>query len=83
MFERREANQPKQEQLWVDTRDLPRATLNVFFRKLDEALRRMGFAASIRDICQPSYADDEKGGRPGIDPAVYFMAVLGARLGAR
>ena len=78
MFERREVNQPKQEQFWVDTRNLPRATPNVFYRKLDEALRGMGFAESIRDICRPSYADDEKGGRPGIDPAVYFkMLVIG------
>jgi transposase len=78
MFERREANQPKQDQFWVDTRDLPRATPNVFYRKLDEALRGMRFAESIRDICQPSYADDERGGRPGIDPAVYFkMLVIG------
>ncbi|MBU6303729.1 MAG: transposase, partial [Verrucomicrobia bacterium] len=78
MFERREANQPKQEQFWVDTRHLPRATPNVFYRKLDEALRGMSFAGSIRDICRPSYADDERGGRPGIDPAVYFkMLVIG------
>jgi transposase len=78
MFERRESNQPKQEQFWVDTRNLPRATPNVFYRKLDEALRGMGFAEAIRDICQPSYADDEKGGRPGIDPAVYFkMLIIG------
>ncbi|MBU6303663.1 MAG: transposase [Verrucomicrobia bacterium] len=78
IFERREANQPKQGQFWVDTRHLPRATPNVFYRKLDEALLSMGFAESIRDICRPSYADDEKGGRPGIDPAVYFkMLVIG------
>jgi transposase len=78
MFERREANQPKQEQFWVDTRNLPRATPNVFYRKLDEALRGMGFAELIRDICEPSYADSEKGGRPGIDPAVYFkMLIIG------
>lgn len=76
MFERRESNHPKQEQFWVHTRDLPRATPNVFYRKLDEALRSMGFAASVRDICLPSYADDEKGGRPGIDPAVYFKMLM-------
>ena len=78
MFERRESSQPKQEQFWVDTRSLPRATPNVFYRKLDEALRGMGFAESIRAICEPSYANAEKGGRPGIDPAVYFkMLVIG------
>ena len=76
MFERREVNQPKQEQFWVDTRKLPRATPNVFYRKLDDALRSMRFAESIRDICQTSYADDEKGGRPGIDPAVYFKMLM-------
>ena len=76
MFERREVNQPKQEQFWVDTRKLPRATPNVFYRKLDDALRGMRFAESIRDICQTSYADDEKGGRPGIDPAVYFKMLM-------
>jgi len=71
MFERRESSQPKQEQFWVDTRNLPRATPNVFYRKLDEALRGMGFAESIRAICEPSYADAEKGGRPGsIRPSI-------------
>jgi hypothetical protein len=32
----------------------------------------------VREICRPAYADATKGGRPGIDPAVYFkMLVIG------
>jgi|GEM_PF-4964031 len=77
MFEHRE-DQDRQEEFWVERKSLPRATPNAFYRKLDRALKEMGFAESVREICRPAYAEAEKGGRPGIDPAVYLMAPGGA-----
>ena len=31
----------------------------------------MHFAEEVREICAPAYAEEQRGGRPGIDPAVY------------
>lgn len=30
----------------------------------------------MREICKPAYADASRGGRPGIDPAVYFKMLM-------
>jgi transposase len=30
----------------------------------------------VREICQPAYAEAARGGRPGIDPAVYFKMLM-------
>ena len=75
MFEQRE-DQDRQEEFWVERKSLPRATPNAFYRKLDRTLKNMGFAESVREICRPAYAEAEKGGRPGIDPAVYFKMLM-------
>ena len=76
MFEHREKDQERQGEFWVERKILPRATPNVFYRKLERALKGMDFAESVRDICRPAYAETEKGGRPGIDPAVYFKMLM-------
>ena len=65
MFEHRE-DEERQEEFWVERKTLPRATPNVFYRKLDRALKDMNFAESVREICRPAYAKAEKAGRPGI-----------------
>jgi len=39
---------------------------------LDETLKECGFAEEIWKVCMPHYAEADKGGRPGIDPVVYF-----------
>lgn len=57
-------------------RRLPQATASTFYRKLDETLDAIGFAAGIREICLPAYAETSRGGRPGIDPAVYFKMLM-------
>jgi len=76
MFESRETKKPVQSQFWIDTRSLPKVTASTFYRKLDETLDRIGFTAGVREICLPAYADAAKGGRPGIDPAVYFKMLM-------
>ena len=76
MFETRQAAAEIQQEFWVETRRLPQATASTFYRKLDETLDSVGFAAGVREICRPAYADAAKGGRPGIDPAVYFKMLM-------
>ncbi len=36
----------------------------------------MGFAEEVRARCAPAYAEVERGGRPGIDPVVYFKMLM-------
>lgn len=78
MFETRHAAAETQQEFWIETRRLPQATASTFYRKLDETLDSIGFAAGVREVCLPAYADISRGGRPGIDPAVYFkMLIIG------
>jgi transposase len=76
MFETRKAAAESQQEFWIETRRLPQATASTFYRKLDETLDSIGFAAGVREICLPAYADSYRGGRPGIDPAVYFKMLM-------
>lgn len=55
---------------------LPAAAAGRFYRKLDETLEAIGFAGKVREICRPAYCDTSAGGRPGIDPAVYFKMLM-------
>jgi transposase len=76
MFETRQAAAETQQEFWIETRRLPQATASTFYRKLDETLDSIGFAAGVREVCLPAYADVSRGGRPGIDPAVYFKMLM-------
>ena len=75
MFETRKAAETQPE-FWIETRRLPQATASTFYRKLDETLEAIGFTAGVREICLPAYADAARGGRPGIDPVVYFKMLM-------
>lgn len=75
MFETRNAAETQQE-FWIETRRLPQATASTFYRKLDQTLEAIGFTAGVREVCLPAYADAARGGRPGIDPAVYFKMLM-------
>jgi transposase len=76
MFKPRDTAKDSQAQFWVETKRLPKATASTFYRKLDETLRKIGFTEGVREICKPAYADACRGGRPGIDPAVYFKMLM-------
>jgi hypothetical protein len=39
---------------------------------LNGTLETMRFAEEVWEICAPAYAEEKRGGRPGIDPVVYF-----------
>jgi hypothetical protein len=71
MFDRR-AKRAEQQEMWVVRKEIVSPRANGFYRKLDETLKECGFAEEIWKVCMPHYAEADKGGRPGIDPAVYF-----------
>ncbi|MCA1790287.1 MAG: transposase, partial [Thioalkalivibrio sp.] len=73
---RRKAREP-QSTLWIPTTDLPSTPANTFYERLDRALSKSGFGDSVRTLCEPYYESDQsRGGRPGIDPEVYFKMQL-------
>ncbi len=76
MFEERDTKAPKQGEFWVVRDHLPAAAAGTFYRKLDETLHAIDFGAQVREICRPAYQDTSAGGRPGIDPVVYFKMLM-------
>ena len=65
-----------QGEFWVAASRLPKASPSRFYELLNETLERMNFPGQVRAICAPAYADEAKGGRPGIDPVVYFKMLM-------
>jgi transposase len=43
---------------------------------LEGTLQELGFAAEVWKLCQAAYAEASRGGRPGIDPVVYFKMLM-------
>lgn len=76
MFDERDTKAPKQGEFWVVRDRLPAATAVTFHLKLDETLEMFDFAGKVREICRPASCDTSAGGRPGIDPAVYFKMLM-------
>jgi transposase len=52
--------------------ELPAATPDAFYRRVNATLEKISFARQVWAICEPAYADASRGGRPGIDPVVYL-----------
>ena len=75
MFERR-IKQEKQSEFWVMANRLPKATSSRFYELVERTLRQMRFAARVWELCRPAYAEESKGGRPGIDPVVYLKMLM-------
>ena len=75
MFERRE-KRAAQGELFVMGSDLPEATPDAFYRRVNRTLDSMNFARQVWEICQSAYADTSRGGRPGIDPVVYLKMLM-------
>ena len=71
MFERRVGNE-EQKDFWIMAGELPEATPDAFYRRVNATLEKIGFAKEVWSICEPAYADASRGGRPGIDPVVYL-----------
>jgi transposase len=64
----------EQQEMWVATTDLPKSQGHVFYRKLNQVLAEAAFDQTVENLCQPYY--DDRIGRPGIPPGVYFRMLL-------
>jgi transposase len=66
-----------QQSMWLPAAEIVTTPAGGFYQKLDEALASFGFGDQVRTLCEPFYNTDESaGGRPGIDPEVYFKMLL-------
>jgi len=75
MFRRK--NRDPQPAFWIPTQDVPLTPANSFYRRLDRELTKVGFGDAVRVLCEPFYETDAtQGGRPGIDPEVYFKMLM-------
>jgi transposase len=73
----REKTPESQQSIWISSIDIVSSPASNFYQKLDGALRSFGFGDKVRALCEPFYCSDETvGGRPGIDPEVYFKMTL-------
>jgi len=75
MFKARK-KRPEQKEFWVMAERLPKASPSRFYELLNGTLEAMGFAEEVWRICAPAYAEEQRGGRPGIDPVVYFKMLM-------
>ena len=75
MFERRSGRE-EQSELWVVRSEIAAAKAAGFYRKLNETLRECRFAEEVWKLCAPHYAQAAQGGRPGIDPVIYFKMLM-------
>jgi len=63
-----------QGQMFIAISELPSTAGHPFYEKLNEALRALGFDATVEAACQKFY--HESVGRKGIPPGVYFRMLL-------
>ena len=75
MFKPRKKTQVQKE-FWVMAERLPKASPSRFYELLNRTLEEMGFAKEVWELCTPAYAEIARGGRPGIDPVVYFKMLM-------
>jgi transposase len=75
MFKPRKKTQ-KQKEFWVVAERLPKASPSRFYELLNGTLEGMKFAEEVWEKCAPAYAEATRGGRPGIDPVVYFKMLM-------
>jgi transposase len=75
MFEERNMGEDQRE-FWVVAKELPAATPDGFYRRVNQTLAKIDFASQVWEICRPAYAEASKGGRPGIDPVVYLKMLM-------
>lgn len=64
----------QQQELWIESSELPRGPGHPFYRRLNEVLGEHGFDAFVEKLCQPFYA--EVMGRPSLAPGIYFRLML-------
>jgi transposase len=68
---------PAQEELWVARDQIKRSKGSRYYDRLAADLDKEGFGDYVRGLCEPYYHhDDGVGGRPPIDPEVYFKMLM-------
>ncbi len=75
MFEKRSGKQVQGE-FWIERQRIAPARVKGFYVKLNETLCELGFAQAVWAACESAYQDLSRGGRPGIDPVVYFKMLM-------
>ncbi len=66
---------PAQDELWVARDRIKISKGSSFYDRLASDLDKEGFGDFIRELCAPYYHDGA-GGRPPIDPEVYFKMLI-------
>ena len=75
MFSKREGEE-KQGELWIESARVAKPKSQGFYSKLNEHLAGMDFARQVWAWCAPAYCEENRGGRPGIDPVVYLKMLM-------
>jgi len=75
MFKPRKKTQVQKE-FCVVAEQLPKASPSRFYELLNRTLEEMEFTRPVWEMCAPAYAEVARGGRPGIDPVVYFKMLM-------
>ena len=75
MFERRSGRE-EQGEFWIEKGSVKMPRTAGFYGRLDQTLVEMGFAEKVWAACEAAYRERGKGGRPGIDPVVYFKMLM-------
>ena len=75
MFSKREGEE-KQGEFWIERARVSKPKSQDFYSKLNEHLGAMDFARQVWALCEPAYREESRGGRPGIDPVVYFKMLM-------
>src|SRR5258707_5078244 len=75
MFSKRQGEE-KQQEFWIERTRVSKPPSQGFHSKLNEHLAGMDFARRVWALCEPAYREESRGGRPGIDPVVYFKMLM-------
>lgn len=68
---------PAQEELWVARDQIKMSKGSTYLDRLAADLDELGFGDYVRSLCEPYYRhSDGAGGRPPIDPEVYFKMLM-------
>jgi hypothetical protein len=66
----------KQQEFWIERARVSKPPREGFYSKLNEHLAAMDFARRVWALCEPAYREGSCGGRPGIDPVIYFKMLM-------
>ncbi len=66
---------PEQGEFWVARDSIRAGRGKTFYDRLGDGLDKEGFGDFVRELCAPYY-HAEAGGRPPIDPEVYFKMLM-------